>query len=209
MPSRSFVEACDLRSVGDDELKELWRLRANDIICTDNSRIFRLRWAGDLPPFRTSGVSGNAHVLDVHPAEKLHVSTVRVHFCRTRPCTVCFNGTAAPQPWAHLVALCCVSPDAAHPLADFRTSGALAAASLSDAAASPQASSGATSSSISTAVEKDGPAFALAERESGRESETLPMHGSVSVSPLASSRSWFGLSNRSGKSNYGSAKNTS
>ena len=166
MPSRSFVEACDLRSVGDDELKELWRLRANDIICTDNSRIVRLRWAGELPPFRTSGVSGNAHVLDVHPAEELHDSTVRVHFCRTRPCKVCFNGTAAPQPWAHLVALCCVSPDAAHPLADFRTSGALAAASLSDAAASPQASSGATSSSISTAVEKDGPAFALAERES-------------------------------------------
>ena len=127
MASRSLEDACNLSSVGIDELKELCKPSGDDIICTDTSRILRLRWEGRLSPFSLpfspKGVTRYARVLDVHPPGDLPPGQVRVHFCAERPCNVCFSGKTAPKPWAHLVTLCCVAPDVVRSLADFYGAG--------------------------------------------------------------------------------------
>jgi hypothetical protein len=113
MALRTVAEAATVNEISAAELEHL-RSTKDDICCFGEGRVRRVRWHSDpRASIRKSGLTGHCYVLHAH-GEDLPKGAVRIHFCKTIPCTGVFHGSTTPVPHCHVVALGTVPPDTPH-----------------------------------------------------------------------------------------------
>ena len=104
MAFRTVAEAAKVKEISEEELQQLKHTK-EDICCYGEGRVRRVRWHDD-PRTRIggTGLMGHCHVLHAH-GEALPEGPVRIHFCKTIPCTGVFDGMTTLVPHCHVVAL--------------------------------------------------------------------------------------------------------